>query len=198
MNKGVSDINIKLKCICEIFMGIPEERSSCNQEYLYKCIQSSHLGIYDEIISLDKSMRKNAIQENSLVKKGDLLVKRLSPNYVNVIDENLEDTYAVSNIIIIRPKDNIDPNYLAYILEMQGLSRLNHFTKKGVTVSSVSKKELGEIMIPILPIEKQVKLGCLRQLSHKQSRLQGRLIEEQNKLKRATFQAMKLEGNNDY
>jgi restriction endonuclease S subunit len=184
----------RLKDVSSIMTGVLESKENISQGYKYNYIQLSALGMHDVITDFEEHVRKDALNDSALIKKGDILVKRISPGYVNVIDFESNNTYVTSNVLIIRPDRSIDSQYLAMILEMQGLSRLNHFTKKGATIHSISKKELNEIMIPILPIEEQQKYGKLRVLTNKKVNLLEKLIIEENKQLKAVFQQLIMEG----
>jgi restriction endonuclease S subunit len=187
----VNAISVKikrLKDVAKITTGIQEERKRVNDGYKYECIQLSFLGINDVVTKPEIHIRKQKIRDAALIKKRDILVRRISPNYVNVINVEYENTYVTSNVLIIRPDSEVDSQYIAMILEMQGLTILNHFTKRGGTLHSISKKELNEIMIPMISLEQQKKYGELRVLTNKKINLLGTLKNEESKLLKSIFQ----------
>ncbi len=185
--------NKKLKEVCKIITGVPEWKKNIHEGYVYKCIHPSFLDEFNTIKEFEEHLRPQEINENALLKQGDILIKRLSPSYVNVVDSNWENVYVTSNILIIRPKEGIDSHYIASILEMQGLSKLNHFSRKGVTIQSVSKKELGEINIPLVSLEWQIKYGELRRLNNNKRMLIQELEEQEKKLLKGVFQNLLTE-----
>ena len=48
--------------------------------------------------------------------QNDIVIKRITPSYVNYIDYNPKKTYCGNNLIIVTPNEAIDAKYLAMIL----------------------------------------------------------------------------------
>jgi len=170
--------------IAEIFTGIPEEKKKDKKEYEYFFIQPSHLNDNNKLSEFDLVGRNKPINEKALVKKGDILIKRLSPSSINLVMDNYKNTYVTSNIMIVRCNEKIISDYLAAILEVQGLRTLHHHTKRGVTVQTISKKELSNINIPLPDIKTQKILGEMWLLNKtKQKLLNDWTIKENDFIK---------------
>ena len=170
--------------VAEIIAGIPEEKKKSDKEYKYFCIQPSHLNDNNKLLKFDVVYRAKPINEKALVKKGDILIKRLSPSSINLVMDNYKNAYVTSNIIIVRGNEKIISDYLAAILEVQGLRTLKHHTKRGVTVQTISKKELSNINIPLPDIKTQKLLGKMWLLNkNKQKLLNDLAIKENNFIK---------------
>jgi len=157
--------------IAEIIAGIPEEKKKGDKEYKYFCIQPSHLNDNNKLLKFDVVYRAKLINEKALVKKEDILIKRLSPSYINLVMDSYKNAYVTSNIMIVRCNEKIISDYLAAILEVQGLRTLKHHTKRGVTVQTISKKELSNINIPLPDIKTQKILGEMWLLNKTKQRL---------------------------
>ena len=114
--------------------------------------------------------------------KGDILVKRIQPQYVNYISDNI-DAYVGVNLIIIRAKENIDKKYLAYLLETN-LNKLYVDTSRSV-LSAINRKSFEELNFAELPsIAKQKAIGELWWLAKEKKKLYKDLcLKEQIALK---------------
>jgi restriction endonuclease S subunit len=186
--------------IAEIIAGIPEEKKKGNKEYKYFCIQPSHLNDNNKLLKFDVVYRTKPINEKALVKKEDILVKRLNPSSINLVMDSYKNTYVTSSLMIIRCKEKYIPDYLAAILEIQGLTTLKHYTKRGITVQTISKKEIRNITIPFPDIKTQKLLGKIWLLNkNKQKLLNDWVIKENDFIKSLfnTILAMKGSKNDD-
>lgn len=157
--------------IAEIIAGIPEEKKKNNKEYKYFCIQPSHLKDNTKLLKFDVVYRTKPINKKALIRKEDILIKRLSPSSINLVMDSYKNAYVTSNIMIVRCNEKIISDYLAAILEVQGLRTLKHHTKRGITVQTISKKELCNINIPLPDIKTQKILGEMWLLNKTKQRL---------------------------
>jgi len=183
-------MNVKYKFlgdIAEIIAGIPEEKKKGNKEYKYFCIQPSHLNDNNKLLKFDVVYRTKPINEKALVKKEDILIKRLSPSYINLVMGSYENAYITSNIIIVRCNEKIISDYLAAILEVQGLTTLKHYTKRGITVQTISKKELNNINISLPDIKTQKILGEMWLLNKRKQKLLNDLTIKENDFIKSLF-----------
>ena len=173
--------------IAEIIAGIPEEKKKGDKEYKYFCIQPSHLNDNNKLLKFDVVYRAKPINEKALVKKGDILIKRLSPSSINLVMDSYKNAYVTSNIMIVRCNEKIISDYLAAILEVQGLRTLKHHTKRGVTVQTISKKELSNINIPLPDIKTQKILGEMWLLNKCKQKLLNDLAIKENDFIKSLF-----------
>lgn len=185
MNKKYKILNE----ISEIITGIPEGRKDDSKKlYKYFCIQPSSLNLNnEEIVDFIEIEKDKPIDKNIIIKKGDILVKRIGPTFVYLATREYKNTCVTSNIILIRPKDSIISEYLAAYLEIQGLNTLKHYTQKGVTIHSISKKELSMIKVPILDKKEQEILGRYWFLKKHKTNLLNKLIVMENNLAKSLF-----------
>jgi hypothetical protein len=173
--------------VAEIIAGIPEERKKGEKKYKYFCIQPSNLNYNNKLSEFDLVSRTKPINEKALVKKGDILIKRLSSSSINLVMDNYKNAYVTSNIMIVRRNEKIIPDYLAAILEVQGLRTLKHHTKRGVIVQTISKKELSYINIPLPDIKTQKILGEMWLLNKTKQRLLNELTSKENDFIQSLF-----------
>ena len=173
--------------VAEIIAGIPEGKKKSNKGYKYFCIQPSHLNDNNKLSKFDEVYKAKPINEKALVKKEDILIKRLSPSSINLVMDSYKNAYVTSNIIIVRRNEEIISDYLAAILEVQGLRTLKHHTKRGVTVQTISKKELSNINIPLPDIKTQKILGEMWLLNKRKQKLLNDLAIKENDFIKSLF-----------
>lgn len=128
--------------------------------------------IYDDKVRAD---------DDTKICSGDIIIKRISPSFVNYIDKIDDDIYASGNLIIISAI-SVDPKYLAYILN-QEIPKITQ-SLSGAKIPAIGRSNLEEIQVPILPIEKQKVIGELWQKSIELYKLKNKLNElELSKIK---------------
>lgn len=173
--------------IANVIVGIPEEREPVEANYEYNYIQPSHLLDFNQITRGEKVYRSSKLSESALVSHDDILIKRLSPSNVHILTVEYPDTFVSVNVLIVRVKKGINAKYIASILETQGLPNLPHNTKRGIAVQTISKSELQQLKIPLLPPDKQMVLGEIWLLSKEKQRLLRNLALEEDKYIRSIF-----------
>lgn len=183
----------KLKDICDVFISRPIiDKEHDENSFL---LTPSNLLSNNIIIEMDKvciSKRSNA---KFLLRTGDILIKRLNPVFVNVFDQNDYPTYASSNIIIVRPKDDNLSKYIAAVFYIYGIDTMTHYVRRGVTIQALSAKELAEIRIPLVPVCDQKKIGELWSLYQRKSSLKEKLDKYENIYMRNAFKKILSEEN---
>ena len=119
--------------------------------------------------------------DDTKICNGDIIIKRISPSFVNYIDKIDDDIYASGNLIIISAI-SVDPKYLAYILN-QEIPKITQ-SLSGAKIPAVGRSDLEEIQVPILPIQKQKTIGELWKKSIELYKLENKLNElELSKIK---------------
>ena len=111
-----------------------------------------------------------------LIKKDDIVVKRISPMFVNYIDYIPEKMYAGNNLIVITPKQEVYSKYLAMLLN-EKIESLSESSSVGAVMKSVSRQHLEEVMIPLLPYENQILVGELWYSGIELEKMKSRLAE---------------------
>lgn len=92
--------------------------------------------------------------------QNDIVIKRITPSYVNYIDYTPKKTYCGNNLIIVTPNEAIDAKYLAMILNNK-IGELSQESSVGAVMKSVSRKDIEALEIPLPDIGKQRLIGEL-------------------------------------
>ena len=108
----------------------------------------------------DATVTNYVPNDELLIKKDDIVVKRISPMFVNYIDYIPDEMYAGNNLIVISPKQDVYPKYLAVVLN-EKIETLSESSSVGAVIKSVSRQHLEDAIIPLLPYEKQILVGDL-------------------------------------
>lgn len=95
-----------------------------------------------------------------LIRAGDILIKRISPTFVNYVDEVSEETYAGNNLIVVTPGPTVYPRYVAMLLN-ERIQTLSESDSIGAVMKSVSRPALESFGIPWIPYDRQMVLGDL-------------------------------------
>lgn len=101
-----------------------------------------------------------APEKEFLIKTGDIVVKRITPTFVNYIDDMPDNIYAGNNLIVISPKQEMYSKYIAMLLN-EKIQTLSESSSVGAVMKSVSRPHLDDFTIPLIPYEKQVLVGDL-------------------------------------
>ena len=125
---------------------------------------------------IDGFVLDNKIRADSTTKINcdDIIIKRISPSFVNYVEFIEDDVYAAGNLIIVTATE-VDAKFLACILNTEILQITQSQT--GSKIPSVGRSDLEEIQVPILPMNKQKAIGELWQKSITLYKLKSRLNE---------------------
>ena len=175
----------KFNNICDIFISRPSK--SINMPLNAYNITPSNLNENNIISNLSKICINLDGDDKHKLRDNDILIKRLNPLFVNIFKSLDMPSYASSNVIVIRAYEGYSPRYIATMFEINGIEKMTHYVKKGVTIQAISTKELSEITIPMLPIKEQNIIGNLWFLQHEKTKLQRKLIENEILYIRATI-----------
>jgi len=132
--------------------------SSKNAAANSKWIMAANL-LYDNTIAGTFENKKSSPDESLRVYKNDIIIKRISPSYVNFIDIELDNVYAYNNLIIVRAKA-VGAKYLAYYLSRK-IKDFSENTSVGAVMPSIGRPELESFKISILPADEQKAIGEL-------------------------------------
>ncbi|MBR2612477.1 MAG: restriction endonuclease subunit S [Clostridia bacterium] len=151
--------------------------------YCYRFVQPNsfnNTGFMNDVII---QYRSDEISEKLLLSSGDILVKRLNPSFVHVVAEDSVGMAASQNLLVVRPSGEVDPFYLGYLLEQKEIiGQVEHVTGSAAAIKAVSVKKLADIIVPIIPLEQQRKVGEIWKLSRKRKQLLNEYMEENDRL----------------
>ena len=152
-------------------------------EYTYRVIQPNSFSDTGELDELETQSRRDAASPQLILRKGDILVKRLNPSFVYVVTDNEVGAIASQNLLVVRPGPEIDPQYLACLLEQKDvISQVEHVSGTAAAIKAISQKKLAEIRIPIVPPVEQKRLGEIWRLARKRKALLREYLAENDKL----------------
>lgn len=152
-------------------------------KYQYKVIQPNSFADTGTMGAVEIQGRGDEIPENQLLTSGDILIKRLNPSFVHVVTPESEGMVASQNLLTVRPGVQLDPSYLGYLLEQKEiLAQVEHVTGSTAAIKAISIKKLAGIMIPVIPIEDQRKVGAVWRLSRMRKQLLNEYIAESEKM----------------
>lgn len=166
-------MNIKLKDIAEIKFCLANA-SKKKSEIELKWLTPANLSDDNVINGFTLDDRYTA-DESVRVRKEDIVVKRISPSFVNYIDVIEDGIYASNNLILIKAKGAVSPKYLSYIIN-DNIKKIAD-ASLGATIPAIGRAQLENFTIPLLPLKKQVALGEIWYNNIKLKKLKNRLVE---------------------
>jgi restriction endonuclease S subunit len=171
----------QLQLIADIIAGV--SGLSGSGEIAYDVVQPNHFADTDSIDPPDKQYRNEAVNKKQFLAAGDILVKRLNPSFVYVIENDNRPMIASQNLFVVRPGPNVDPYYLAFLLEQKDIiCQAEHVTGSSAAIKAITIKKLGELTVPLVSMDKQKKIGCIWKLARKRKRLLEEYIRESDRL----------------
>lgn len=139
-------INKKLYDVSNIKICSFSSSRSKQQEFHSKWLVCSNF-LPDNEISYNYVENITSPESEWQIHKGDIIIKRITPSYVNYIERIPDKVYAGNNLIIVTPKDVVDSKYLAMILNDK-IGNLSKESSIGAVMKSVSRNDLEALEIP--------------------------------------------------
>lgn len=119
----------------------------------------------------------NCVPDNEwLLHKHDIVIKRITPTFVNYVDFEPYEIYCGNNLIIVTPNETIDAKYLSKILNDK-IKELSKESSVGAVMNSISRSSLESLEIPILDKRSMQLVGELWYKSVELKKKKIRLIE---------------------
>lgn len=173
---------VKLYQVSEIITGIVEDKN-VEGAISYPCYQPNSFSEGGELSELPFIMRKDVVFERQLVKEGDVLVKRLNPNFPLLVAKPPENSVVSSNLFIIRAGPEIVPAYLAFLFEQPSiLTQISQISGVNTAIKAVSSNKLKNVIIPIVSTPMQEQIGQLWVSGKKRKKLLLEYILENDRL----------------
>ena len=133
--------------------------------------------------SVEIQNRDDEITDKQKLVSGDILIKRLNHSFAYVVAPEYEGAVASQNLLVIRPRENIDPFYLGYLLEQKEIiGQVLHVTGNTAAIKAISIKKLADITVPLISKEEQTKVGEVWRLSRKRKQLLNEYMAEGDRL----------------
>jgi hypothetical protein len=183
--------SVKLGQISAILNGVPDAKQfeiENESTITYRFIQPNHLDACNDIPKAARIKRSTPIDDNYLLKKYDILFKRLNPDIATLINEDMANTTFSSNLFAIRVSKDYCPAYIACFLETQGIAWLNsNIVGSVAAIRSISAQAIAALDIPVVELDKQNAIGQVWLLSKKRKKLLNELMIEEQRLITALF-----------
>ena len=167
--------HLRLAEIAEIKFCVVSPGRTKTQETPTMWLQCANF-LRNNTVSCDATTTNYVPDDELLIKKDDIVVKRISPMFVNYIDCIPDKMYAGNNLIVITPKQEVYSKYLAMLLN-EKIESLAESSSVGAVLKSVSRQHLEEVMIPLLPYENQILVGELWYSGIELEKMKSRLAE---------------------
>ncbi len=143
-----------LKEVAEIIFSFPDKGVDVTADWIYPAFLQE-----ENVITEIKTEYEFKTNPFCKIEIGDIIIKRIQPQFVNYVSEKI-DAYIGQNLIIVRSCSKLNSKYLAYILE-RDLSKLYKDTA-GAILTAINRKCFDEFDVGDLPpIEKQKAIGEL-------------------------------------
>lgn len=179
-----------LNRVAEVIPGIADLRD-VNGNYQYALYQPTSFSETGMINELQFFQREEMLSDKLILKPGDVLMKRLNPNFVLLISETGTASTVSQNLFIIRPGSEIHPAYLGYLLEQKDvLSQIEQLSGSSAAIKAISQKKLLDVVLELVPMEQQRIIGELWLLGKKHKQLLQQLIIENDKLLASLYGAV--------
>jgi type I restriction enzyme S subunit len=146
--------------------------------------------IKENQIDIDSCKRISKENYNTLVKngckpnKGDILFSKDGTVGLTFTFRQNEDIVLLSSIAIIRPKENLYPEYCAYVLKSQFVWRQIIGSKRGTGLRRIILKDLNGIKIPLPSLPEQQRIASILSAIDKKLELERSRKEKIERIKK--------------
>ena len=98
----------------------------------------------------------------TMIKAGDLIFSRLNlpMGRACIIPEQYHQSVIAVDNVLLRPNNFIEKKYIVYLTMCQGYQYFNSLLSRGTTMQRMSHSQLGNIKIPLPPLEEQKKISA--------------------------------------
>jgi type I restriction enzyme, specificity subunit len=150
------------------------EQSDFNNDF-------NHLDVY-EIEENPSDFGKQTLKE------GDIVISNNQQKAVMIGKSNAGKVISLNFTKVEFKKQTLDKNYFLYLFNSnKSIQRQKEREKQGDVLQKLSTKALGELKIPVIPLEKQKKIG---EAYSKTLKLQGELIRYSTLLEQFSTQIL--------
>jgi len=133
----------------------------------------------DNIVVRDPTINYVVPDQEWLLSQGDIVIKRITPTFVNYIDFDPGEIYCGNNLIIVSPNVKADAMYLAMLLN-EKIGELSKESSIGAVMKSISRNDLETFEIPMHDDRKRQIVGELWYKSTELKKKRTKLAELEN------------------
>ena len=158
VSKYVSNKNVRLDSVCEIYDGIHQTPKYTNSGVPFVSVEN-----IDNLYGTSKFISEEAYSKYKIKPQiGDVFMTRITAGVIGqcaVVDRNDDLAYYVS-LALLRPNpDILDSKYLKYYIESRyGKKELNKRILWNATPTKINKEDIGKIDVFLPPLDEQRRL----------------------------------------
>lgn len=116
--------------------------------------------LVDNEVMLTPTVNNMVPDEEWRLHKNDIVIKRITPSFINYIDFDPDEIFCGNNLIIVTPFDEKDGKYLAMVLN-ESISDLSKESSVGAVMKSISRGDLEALEVPLPEQSKRRIIGEL-------------------------------------
>lgn len=118
-----------------------------------------------------------------LLHEGDIVfVPRGENHHAALVDETVQDLVATSQLYIIRTHKGVAPAFLTWYLNHERAQSFFDTFARGSTVRSINQKILGELSVPLPPLDRQHAIARVARLVRRELELTRELLQKRETL----------------
>ena len=133
----------------------------------------------DNEVANDPTVNYVVPDDERILRKDDIVVKRITPTFVNYIYFEPDEIYCGNNLIIVSPVLREDGKYLAMFLN-QKIGELSRESSIGAVMKSISRNDLESLEVPYPDKTKRQMIGELWYKGIELKKYRIRLAELEN------------------
>ena len=133
----------------------------------------------DNEVANDPTVNYVVPDDEWILRKDDIVVKRITPTFVNYIYFEPDEIYCGNNLIIVSPVLREDGKYLAMFLN-QKIGELSRESSIGAVMKSISRNDLESLEVPYPDKTKRQMIGELWYKGIELKKYRIRLAELEN------------------
>lgn len=147
-----------IDCAKITFCSVTPSRSK-TQTSFSKWLVCSNFLVDNEVIA-NPTINNIVPDDEWLLHEHDIVIKRITPTFVNYIDHDPNNVYCGNNLIIVTPNQKTDAKYFAMILNDK-IGELAKERSIGAVMKSISRYDLESLEIPMPDGRKRQLIGEL-------------------------------------
>lgn len=180
---------MKLKDCVNIRTGLILSRKLSEEEFNYEYKSINLASVNGGVINretLDIFRTKEELKEDYLTKEDDIIVRLTRPYTAVLIKKEDENIVISSNFLKLTcDKEKVLPEYLYWLLNTEKIKHKIFQNSVSNVLDAITANTYGNLLLNLVPIDKQRIISNLYLLTIKENELISRLQEEKQKLNNA-------------
>lgn len=173
---------VPLKEIASILPGLFPQETRVPEPIVYSAVLPQQLTEQGIVGEFGEVLRDVPCMPEQILRSGDLLLRRLNPEFAVCFTENDSPVVPSANVYVIRPRHGLDPNFLEFLFSKTGLLKRSLRLEGLKIIAAITQAQLSDFLIPLPPLDVQQEIGGFWKLAQKRKRLLSQLMEENDRL----------------